>query len=409
MLPALALALLHAIMVRRRRASFRLAALAFCCLLGTQVLFWTFTFPANQLTENYTRTRRARCSIWWRWSRSLQRWSCTKSRRLRMRVVAGVAVLAVAVLLVTLALPVREWRTGDQGLMALDAVPEKATPPFPRRVWIDTDAACGHAPRTDPDDCFALALLARENIEIAGISTVAGNAPREVVEATTRALLSQLRLPIPSEGGLERALREGPLPILALGPLTNLAAVLEKNPQLKRNVARLIAVMGRRPGHIFHPAEGAGGGMLFGHGPVFRDFNFALDPLAVRQSLAAGVPVSLVPYDAARSVELTAADLNRLTASLPWVVQRARGWLEYWRTDIGRDGFLPFDLLAAAYALEPALLRCTAVRAWVGEDETLLWAPQALLIEPRPEGTALYCGSARPHAKRVILERLAAR
>ncbi len=326
-----------------------------------------------------------------------------------MRVVAGVAVLAVAVLLVTLALPVREWRTGDQGLMALDAVPEKATPPFPRRVWIDTDAACGHAPRTDPDDCFALALLARENIEIAGISTVAGNAPREVVEATTRALLSQLRLPIPSEGGLERALREGPLTILALGPLTNLAAVLEKNPQLKRNVARLIAVMGRRPGHIFHPAEGAGGGMLFGHGPVFRDFNFALDPLAVRQILAAGVPVSLVPYDAARSVELTAADLNRLTASLPWVVQRARGWLEYWRTDIGRDGFLPFDLLAAAYALEPALLRCTAVRAWVGEDETLLWAPQALLIEPRPEGTALYCGSARPHAKRVILERLAAR
>jgi hypothetical protein len=52
--PAVALALLHAIMVRRQRPAFRLAALAFCCLLGTQVLFWIFTFPANQLTENWT-------------------------------------------------------------------------------------------------------------------------------------------------------------------------------------------------------------------------------------------------------------------------------------------------------------------------------------------------------------------
>jgi purine nucleosidase len=322
-------------------------------------------------------------------------------------VIAGVAAIAVAALLVTLAFPVREWRTGDQGLVALDAVPEAATPPFPRRVWIDTDAACGRTPRTDPDDCFAIALLARSDIEIAGISTVAGNAPREIVQATTRALLSQLRLPIAVDGSLEGALREGPLTIVALGPLTNVAGVLERDPELGNNLARLIAVMGRRPGHIFHPAEGAGGGMLFGHGPVFRDFNFALDPRAVRQVLAAGVPMSLVPYDAARSVELAAGDLNRVAASLPWVVQRAHGWLEYWRTGIGRDGFLPFDLLAAAYVLEPSLLRCSAVRAWVGEDEALFWSPDALLIEPRHDGTALYCGGARPHAKRVILQRLA--
>ena len=53
-LPAVALALLHAVLVRKQRAAFRLAALAFVCLVGTQVLFWTFTFPANQLTENWT-------------------------------------------------------------------------------------------------------------------------------------------------------------------------------------------------------------------------------------------------------------------------------------------------------------------------------------------------------------------
>ena len=313
-----------------------------------------------------------------------------------MRVLVAAALLA-AVLLVTLALPVREWRTGDQGLAPLDVAPEKATPPFPRRVWIDTDAACGHSPRTDPDDCFAIALLARANVEIVGISTVAGNAPREVVQATTRELLSQLGLPIPVDGSMESELRKGPLTILALGPMTNVAGVLEEKPELRRNVARLIAVMGRRPGHIFHPAEGADGGVLFGHGPVFRDFNFAMDPQAVSAILGSGIPLSLVPYDAARGVELTAADLDRLDASLPWIVRRSRGWLEYWRKDIGREGFYPFDLLAAAYAVDPSSLRCTPARARVDKDRKLFlpWSPAALLVEPDVDGSVLYCGRTR--------------
>ena len=324
-----------------------------------------------------------------------------------MRVVVAAAAAALA-LIVTLALPIREWRTGDQGLVPLDAVPERATPPFPRRVWIDTDAACGHTPRTDPDDCVAIALLARTDIEIAGISTVAGNAPREVVQATTRALLSELRLAIPLDGSLERALREGPLTILALGPLTNVAAVLEKNPDLRKNVARLIAVMGRRPGHIFHPAEGAGGGMLFGHGPVFRDFNFALDPQAAASILKSKIPLSLVPYDAARGIELTAADLDRLDASLPWLVERSRSWLEYWRTDIGRKGFYPFDLLAAAYAVDPSSLRCIRARAWVGRDDTLFlpWSPAALLVAPGTDDAVLYCGRAGGEVYPDALRRL---
>jgi len=27
---------------------------AFLCIAGTQVVFWTFTYPANQLTNNWT-------------------------------------------------------------------------------------------------------------------------------------------------------------------------------------------------------------------------------------------------------------------------------------------------------------------------------------------------------------------
>jgi inosine-uridine nucleoside N-ribohydrolase len=311
-----------------------------------------------------------------------------------------------------LALPVKVWRTGDRGLMPLEAVPEAGTPPFVRRLWIDTDAACGHSPRTDPDDCLAIALLARaREVEIAGISVVAGNAPLEVVERTARALAAELAIRVPVHTGsraLRAALEEGALTVLALGPLTNVAEALAAEPRLAASVSRLIAVMGRRPGHIFHPAEGAGGAMLFGHGPVFRDFNFALDPQAVTRILSSGVPVSLVPYDAARQVELTAHDLDRLQRTLPTIVPRARDWLAYWQSDIGREGFAPFDLLAAAYILDPGRFRCNAVRAWVGEDRALKVPlhPLALLVEPSRDAGALYCGVPQPGLKGELLRRL---
>ena len=37
-----------------RRREFALALTAFLCIVGTQVVFWTFTFPTNQETVNWT-------------------------------------------------------------------------------------------------------------------------------------------------------------------------------------------------------------------------------------------------------------------------------------------------------------------------------------------------------------------
>jgi inosine-uridine nucleoside N-ribohydrolase len=244
---------------------------------------------------------------------------------------------------------------------------------------------------------------------------VAGNAPLDVVERTTRELAAALSArtgrTLSVHGGhaaLQAALEEGPLTVVALGPLTNLAAALAERPELAGRVGHLVAVMGRRPGHIFHPAEGAGGGMLFGHGPVFRDLNFALDPDAVERLLAYEFPITLVPYDAARGIEITAADLDRMESELPWIVPRARGWLEYWRSDIGREGFYPFDLLAAAYVVEPSWFRCTSVHASVGEDPTLFipfWRPAALLVGPADEATAvLYCGATQAGVKANLMQ-----
>ncbi|MGZ8197619.1 MAG: DUF1772 domain-containing protein [Burkholderiales bacterium] len=50
LLSTLALALL----ARRRPREFRTALIAFLCIVGTQVVFWTFTYPTNQATLNWT-------------------------------------------------------------------------------------------------------------------------------------------------------------------------------------------------------------------------------------------------------------------------------------------------------------------------------------------------------------------
>lgn len=364
------------------------------------------------------------------------------------RVVGVVTAVLAGGLLTTLAIPVEEWRTGDQRLTPLTYAPSQAGPDAPRRLWIDTDAACGNGRRTDPDDCFAIALLAHaSDLQIIGISTVFGNAPLGVVDRTTIELAGRLSaelgltLPVysgsatplapntlwarpPAHEALTAALEAGPLTVLALGPLTNLAAVLGERPDLRSRVGRLVAVMGRRPGHIFHPAEGADAGILFGHGPVFRDFNFVMDIRASLQIVALNLSTTLIPYDAARGIEITADDLDRLSTSdgpISWIAERARPWLDYWHEDIGRLGFYPFDLLAAAYAIEPHEFGCAPVRVWVGEDRTLfipLWRPAALLVGPADmrlelekadaAGSALYCAQAAPGMKTELIHRFIA-
>jgi len=80
------------------------------------------------------------------------------------------AFVLIAGVLITLAVPIETWRTGDQRLSPLAFAPVLAAPDAPRRLWIDTDAACGNSRRPDPDDCFAIALLAHaSDFQIVGI------------------------------------------------------------------------------------------------------------------------------------------------------------------------------------------------------------------------------------------------
>lgn len=351
----------------------------------------------------------------------------TKAKWILRTLVVGAALLLVGIAM--LAWPVPIWRTGETPLPTLVYAPQAAALAKADRVWVDADAACGTGQRRDPDDCLALLSLSLDkNITLVGISTVFGNGPLAETDAVMRALVQEIGLrgtrPLPvfrgcaaiapdcqshggsleAQDGLIAALQAGALDVVALGPLTNIAAVIEREPTLAKRIARVVAVMGRRPGHRFHPSENHGvGAMLFGHGPIFRDLNAVLDPQAVADILHSGIPLVLLPYTAARGVSVTSADLDGIEGTGTagrWVAERCRDWLAFWRSKAGLQGFYPFDLMAAAYLRDPSHFQCARVNAWVGDDALLPWfsGGDALLVSQDAlppsvdkSGTALYC------------------
>ncbi len=328
-----------------------------------------------------------------------------------------IVALGVPVVL-TLAAPVHPWRTGREMAPPLSLTLGGPVVLPTSRLWIDTDAACGVTPTTDPDDCFAIAWLVEHDKRIVGISTGFGNASGEVVLQTTKTLVAKIvedgQRAIPvwhgwagpivdaqssvSRAALRAALADGPLTILALGPLTNVADALDGRPDLQHNVMRLVAVMGHQPGHLFHPSESSGRGMLMGHGPIFRDLNFDMDEAAARSILQMHLPLTLIPYDASIHAGITATNLEALArqgAALSWVAGTAKGWLEFWQRDIGQTGFYPFDWVAAAYAVEPRLFNCAETSVWIAREWAFwIYPRESLLVGPsvhQSDATALYC------------------
>lgn len=355
-----------------------------------------------------------------------QRWS--KKFRKAFIALLGLAAIIVAVL----ALPVAEWRTGRNNIALLSLAPAGLHVVTANRVWVDTDAACGASRTTDPDDCLALlALLKAPNFRVVGISTIYGNASIEVTYRTTRQLVGQLAsegfqtppvyrglaanktsvgsdVSIPAEHALRDALAESPMVIVALGPLTNIAAVLRKHPHLASQVQRIIVVMGQQPGHVFHPVEGGNARILFGHGPVFKDFNFAKDPSSVATLLALKLPMTFIPYEGAQKTTVSGADLDTLEqggTSARWAAERSRDWLAFWREDIRQPGFYPFDLVVAAYLLHPELFQCAQVQVKIRKHswywrwrlgETGLFVDQQIASKQIHSNQQLvYCPSAK--------------
>jgi purine nucleosidase len=156
--------------------------------------------------------------------------------------------------------------------------------------------------------------------------------------------------PGPAEKFIIKMARRYPaqITLIAIGPLTNLALALQKDTEAMGQFQEVVIMGGavRTRGNITPHAE----------------FNFYVDPLAAKQVLESGLPLTLVPLDATHQVPLTPEVMEKrvrpLGNHLSRFVVEATGYESgggYFRG--GRKAFYLHDPLAVGAVIDPELVR----------------------------------------------------
>ena len=251
------------------------------------------------------------------------------------------------------------------------------------RIIIDTDPG--------QDDAMAILLaLASPEIEVLGITAVAGNVPLPLTAKNARVVcelagrtevkvfagcdaplrrklvtaehvhgktgLDGADLPEPTmplqEGHavdfLIETLRSEPagsVTLVTIGPLTNIATALTRAPDIAPRIGRIVMM----------------GGAYFEVGNITpaAEFNIYVDPEAAAIVFAAGVPITVLPLDATHKALTTAPRIEAFRALGTPVGTAVCGWLDFFeRFDVEKYGALGgplHDPCTVAWLLRPEL------------------------------------------------------
>ena len=141
--------------------------------------------------------------------------------------------------------------------------------------------------------------------------------------------------------------------IIAMGPLTNIALALEKEPGIVDKIAE-IAVMGGAvevPGNVGNPYVGIDN--------TAAEWNFYLDPHAAEQVMASGVAIRLMPLDATGALPVTPEFVDRVrTRPRDQTSDLLLSLLEAVREGIDAGWYYFWDVLAAVATARPEVLAC---------------------------------------------------
>jgi inosine-uridine nucleoside N-ribohydrolase len=269
---------------------------------------------------------------------------------------------------------------------------------MPTPVLLDCDP--GH------DDAIAILLAAgrRDAVDLRAVTTVGGNAELEKVTLNARRVLTLAGvedvpiaagaagprrgdlitalevhgqsgldgadLPEPAmevdpRGAVELMAERGPATVVATGPLTNVAALLEHAPQAIEEIVWM------------------GGSTERGNTRPYAEFNAMVDPEAAQIVFESGVPVTMVGLNLTHQAQATDDVVERFRALGTPVSEAVIGWLSFfadtYRRVYGFGGPPVHDPCALALVIDPTLVRCDEV--FVAIETEGRWTRGATVVD----------------------------
>jgi purine nucleosidase len=264
----------------------------------------------------------------------------------------------------------------------------------PQRIIIDTDPGV--------DDAIAILLaLASPEIELLGISVVAGNVPLEATVSNACKIISlsgcsDIPLYAGAPGPLVReqvygkyahigafsdalvpaatvrpqeehavdflvrmtrqaAADNDPITICAIGPLTNLALALVRHPDVARGIRQIVSM--------------GGAFTALGHRTPWAEYNIYADPHAAQIVYGSGVPVVVMPLDMTFQALITEKHITAISENAGEAgAAIARLLRTFDRGDMqrfGRPGGPVHDATTIAWLLEPDMFEGRAASVGV--------------------------------------------
>jgi inosine-uridine nucleoside N-ribohydrolase len=285
---------------------------------------------------------------------------------------------------------------------------------MPTPVLLDCDP--GH------DDAIAILLAAgrRDAVDLRAVTTVGGNAELEKVTLNARRVLTLAgvddvpvaagaarprrgdlvtalevhgqsgldgaELPEPAmeldpRGAVELMAERGPATVVATGPLTNVATLLEHAPDAVSEIVWM------------------GGSTERGNTQPYAEFNAMVDPEAAEIVFASGKPLTMVGLNLTHQAQATDDVVARFRALGTPVGEAVIGWLSFfadtYREVYGFGGPPVHDPCALALVIDPTLVRCDEL--FVAIETEGRWTRGATVVD-------LHGRFGRPANARVAME-----
>ena len=253
-----------------------------------------------------------------------------------------------------------------------------------QKVILDTDIG------DDIDDAYALTLaLHSPEFEVIGVTTAWGDtalrarlAARLLANAGAKKIPVEPGVPTHSKTTLSQHAwaSAGPIPaagdavdfllaqarryphevtLIAIGPLTNIGAAIDRDPSAFRLFNRVVLM---------------GGSIHCGYGnpratpppPPQPEYNIAMDPGAARKLLASGVPIFMMPLDSTQW-KLDDSKLAQIAARSTPSTDALLVLTTEWQLATHQHTPTLYDAMAVTYALRPDICPTTPLRLQVDD------------------------------------------